>query len=109
MTCAFVLWSQQVARLCRKPLSIDGFGSYDDETQKSPIFNHIGSRGYFWFLLFQLFTVDEFDGTHHAPGSHPNKGLIIGGPGAYIPHPNHTLISYLGKLQFLEIRALASS
>ncbi|KAJ9110753.1 hypothetical protein QFC20_002794 [Naganishia adeliensis] len=75
---------------------IDGFGSYDDETQLSPIFNHIGSRGYFWFLLFQLFVCDEFDGTHHPPGSHPSKGLVIGGPGAYIPHPNHTLISYLG-------------
>lgn len=49
-------------------------------------------------MLFQLFVVDEFDGTHHAPGSHPSKGLVIGGPGAYIPHPNHTLISYLGKL-----------
>jgi hypothetical protein len=75
---------------------IDGFGSYDDETQWSPIFNHIGSRGYFWFLLFQLFVNDDFDGVHHPPGSHPNKALVIGGPGAYIPHPNHTLISYLG-------------
>ncbi|KAJ9097271.1 hypothetical protein QFC21_004940 [Naganishia friedmannii] len=76
---------------------IDGFGSYDDETQWSPIFNHIGSRGYFWFLLFQMFVNDDFDGTHHQPGSHPSKGLVIGGPGAYIPHPNHTTIAYLER------------
>ncbi|KAG8733397.1 hypothetical protein FRC11_006588 [Ceratobasidium sp. 423] len=36
---------------------IDGFGSYPDNLQLSPIFRAIGSRGYFFFLLFQCFTV----------------------------------------------------
>ncbi|QRW27563.1 adenylyl cyclase-associated protein 1 [Rhizoctonia solani] len=36
---------------------IDGFGSYPDDLQLSPIFRHIGSRGYFFYLLFQCFTV----------------------------------------------------
>jgi hypothetical protein len=26
---------------------IDGFGTYDDETQQGAVFKHIGSRGYF--------------------------------------------------------------
>lgn len=26
---------------------IDGFGTYDDETQAAAVFSHIGSRGYF--------------------------------------------------------------
>ena len=33
----------------------DGFGTYDDETQAAAVMSHIGSRGYFWFLIFQLF------------------------------------------------------
>lgn len=72
---------------------IDGFGSYDDETQRSPIFSHIGSRGYFWYLLFQLFTVDNLDLKQER---HPLKHMLIGGRGAWIPHPNHSLLSYLG-------------
>ncbi|CCO27778.1 putative protein YGR266W [Rhizoctonia solani AG-1 IB] len=38
---------------------IDGFGSYPDDLQLSPIFRTIGSRGYFFYLLFQCFTVDK--------------------------------------------------
>jgi hypothetical protein len=26
---------------------IDGFGTYDDETQAADVFSHIGARGYF--------------------------------------------------------------
>jgi hypothetical protein len=26
---------------------IDGFGTYDDETQAGAVFSHVGSRGYF--------------------------------------------------------------
>ena len=26
---------------------IDGFGTYDDETQAAAVFSHIGARGYF--------------------------------------------------------------
>ena len=50
---------------------------------RSPIFQHIGSRGYFWFLLFQLFTTDDHDGTNPVPGTHPLKNMIIGGEGPY--------------------------
>lgn len=87
---------------------IDGFGSYEDETMLSPIFRHIGSRGYFWYLLFQVFTNDEVDGTNRQPGSHPIKSMVICSPGAFIPFPNHSQISYMGPnvaLCMLDCRA----
>ncbi|TXT06137.1 hypothetical protein VHUM_03610 [Vanrija humicola] len=74
---------------------IDGFGTYDDETMRSPVFSYIGNRGYFWYLLFQLFTVDEFDGIDPFP-SHPIKSMVIGGQGPWIPFHNHSLSVYLG-------------
>lgn len=33
---------------------IDGFGTYDDETQASPVFSHIGARGYFVSDRFRM-------------------------------------------------------
>ena len=75
---------------------IDGFGTYDDETQAAEVFSFIGSRGYFWFLIFQLFVNDEVDGTNPTPGTHPVKSMIIGEPGAWIPFPSHSLLVYLG-------------
>jgi hypothetical protein len=32
---------------------IDGWGSYPEDLQTSPVFSTIGSKGYWWFLLFQ--------------------------------------------------------
>lgn len=98
----------------RRGLTItDGFGTYDDETQASPIFSHIGSRGYFWFLLFQLFTTDAFDlpstgqgqALAPAPGSHPIVSMIVGDKhGPWIPFPSHSLNVYLGpKVQMLAL------
>jgi len=75
---------------------IDGFGTYDDETQAADVFSFIGSRGYFWFLIFQLFVNDEIDGTNPTPGTHRIKSMIIGEPGAWIPFPSHSLLVYLG-------------
>lgn len=43
-----------------------------------------------------MFIVDDFDGTNLAPNTHTSKSIIIGGPGAWIPYPNHTFLSYLG-------------
>jgi len=74
---------------------IDGFGSYDDVTQASPVFSHIGSRGIFFYQLFQLFIVDEFDGTlPHIP--HSNLSIITGGPGPWVPFDNHSFLIWLG-------------
>ena len=75
---------------------IDGFGTYDDETQGSPIMSFIGHRGYFWFLIFQLFINDAVDGTDPTIGKHWVKSMIIGQPGAWIPFPSHSLLVYLG-------------
>lgn len=75
---------------------IDGFGTYDDETQAAPVFSYIGSRGYFWFLLFQLFSCDDFDGIDHAFGTAPIRSLLIGNKGAWIPYWSHHLSVYLG-------------
>ncbi|GAA5928562.1 hypothetical protein JCM10213_002503 [Rhodosporidiobolus nylandii] len=86
---------------------IDGWGSYPEDLQQSPVFSAIGAIGYQYFLLFQMFIVDEVDGTEptSAIGSphntHPSKSLIIGGEGAYIPFPNHSFLSYLGPKQYI--------
>lgn len=74
----------------------------------SPIFRHIGSRGYFWFLLFQLFTCDELDGTGQPAGQHPLKNMITGGDGPYIHSVNHSLSVSLGPkvhMYLLDCRA----
>ncbi|KIO17542.1 hypothetical protein M407DRAFT_84893, partial [Tulasnella calospora MUT 4182] len=80
---------------------IDGFGSYPDDLQTSPVFSTIGGRGYFWFLLFQLFVVDDIDGTLGQPGQHTFKSMIISGDGAYIPYPGHSMLSYLGPQVYM--------
>ena len=70
-------------------------GSYPDDLQQAPVFKHVGSRGYFWYLLFQLFIVDEVDGTDFSK-PHPVKSLILGGDGPWIPNPGHSYLTYLG-------------
>ncbi|KZV99091.1 hypothetical protein EXIGLDRAFT_712467 [Exidia glandulosa HHB12029] len=75
---------------------IDGFGSYPEELQTASIFKHIGSRGYFFFLLFQCFIVADIDGINPAPGSHLFKSTVIGGMGPYVPFPSHSVLSQLG-------------
>ncbi len=54
---------------------IDGFGTYPTNSCAHTVFNHVGARGYFFFLLFQLFINDEVDGVSET--SHPNKSIII--------------------------------
>ncbi|WVR08312.1 hypothetical protein IAU60_005365 [Kwoniella sp. DSM 27419] len=76
---------------------IDGFGTYDDETQASPVMSFVGSRGYFWFLIFQLFVSDKVDGVDPRPGTHTLRSMIVGDkPGPWIPFPSHSLLVYLG-------------
>ncbi|CAD6581578.1 MAG: hypothetical protein CYPHOPRED_001655 [Cyphobasidiales sp. Tagirdzhanova-0007] len=75
---------------------IDGFGSYPEELQTSPIFSHIGSRGVFFYQLFQLFIVDEYDGTGVSDVPHSNLSIIQGGPGPYVPFNNHSFLTWLG-------------
>ncbi|KAL8286205.1 hypothetical protein RQP46_004693 [Phenoliferia psychrophenolica] len=87
---------------------IDGFGSYPDDLMHSPVFSSIGSRGYFWYLLFQMFIVDAFDGTNLAPNTHVSKAVVFGGPGTYIPYPSRSFVSYLGprvSILLLDCRA----
>lgn len=74
---------------------IDGFGSYPDDLQTSPVFSHVGSRGIFFYHLFQLFIVNEVDGTD-ASRPHPNQSIIVGGPGPYVPFDNHSFLIWLG-------------
>ncbi|PWN50901.1 hypothetical protein IE53DRAFT_386792 [Violaceomyces palustris] len=78
---------------------IDGFGTYPDELMFAPVFNAIGSRGYFFFLLFQCFINDEVDGTSEE--THSNKSIIFGGKGEYIPFTAHSILSYLGPKQYI--------
>ncbi|KAL4399767.1 hypothetical protein ACI68E_002676 [Malassezia pachydermatis] len=84
---------------------IDGFGTYPDSLMESSLFNRIGSRGYFFYLLFQQFMNDELDGISNENTTNPNpsqfKSLIIGGPGAYIPFPAHSFLVWLGPKQHM--------
>ncbi|KAI0350240.1 hypothetical protein OH77DRAFT_1431241 [Trametes cingulata] len=80
--------------MCALPSLIDGFGSYPDDWMQSKVFCTIGSRGYFFFLLFQCFINIEVDGIDDR--HHPFKSLIIGGPGPYIPFPSHSFLTWLG-------------
>ncbi|KAI0695432.1 hypothetical protein C8T65DRAFT_744000 [Cerioporus squamosus] len=73
---------------------IDGFGSYPEDLMRSAVFNYIGSRGYFFFLLFQCFINVDVDGKDDR--RHPFKSLIIGGDGPYIPYPSHSFLTWLG-------------
>ncbi|KAH9926121.1 uncharacterized protein B0H18DRAFT_1085075 [Fomitopsis serialis] len=54
----------------------------------------IGSRGYFFFLLFQCFINVDIDGRDDR--RHPFQSLIIGADGPYIPFPSHSFLTYLG-------------
>ncbi|KAJ7273561.1 hypothetical protein B0H12DRAFT_1089992 [Mycena haematopus] len=76
---------------------IDGFGSYPDDLQMAPIFRAIGSRGYFFFLLFQCFINDDIDGVDDRPGKHLNRSIIISNSnGPYVPFPSHSFLGYMG-------------
>lgn len=77
---------------------IDGFGSYPPDLQLSPVFSAIGNRGYFWYLLFQLFIVDSTDhiDERSPTSSSIHSSLVLGGLGPYIRSRNHSLLSYLG-------------
>lgn len=79
----------------------DGFGSYPDDLQGSPVFSSIGARGIFWYLLFQTFIVDDIDGTSPTPNTHPSKSCIIGGEGPWVPFPSHSFLSYLGPRVYI--------
>ncbi|ETW85467.1 hypothetical protein HETIRDRAFT_32709 [Heterobasidion irregulare TC 32-1] len=81
--------------------SIDGFGSYPDDLQRAPVFNTIGARGYFFFLLFQCFINVDVDGLDDRPGAHYSRSLIIGGQGSYVPFPSHTFLSYIGPTAWM--------
>ncbi|KAI0086636.1 hypothetical protein BDY19DRAFT_986462 [Irpex rosettiformis] len=78
---------------------IDGFGSYPDDLMSSSVFKEIGSRGYFFFLLFQCFINLETDGVDIA--RHPFRSLIIGGRGPFIPFPSHSFLTYLGPQVYM--------
>ncbi|KAG2158423.1 uncharacterized protein EDB93DRAFT_1077236 [Suillus bovinus] len=82
-----------------KPLmyaTIDGFGSYPEELQQSPVFKHIGARGYFFYLLFQCFINPLHDNLDDRTGMHIFKSLILGAQGPYVGLPSHSFLSYLG-------------
>ncbi|WFD32997.1 hypothetical protein MSPP1_004054 [Malassezia sp. CBS 17886] len=86
---------------------IDGFGTYPDDLMRAPVFNGIGSRGVFWYLLFQQFMCDPHDGITPGLGYNVNepatpfRSLIVGGPGAYIPFPTHNLLTRFGPKQYV--------
>jgi len=75
---------------------IDGFGSYPDDLQHSPVFNAIGSRGLFFYLLFQCFINTEVDGLNDHRGAHTFQSVIIGQRGPYVPFPSHSFLTTLG-------------
>lgn len=87
---------------------IDGFGSYPDDLQSCPIFQAIGARGYFFFLLFQCFINPYYDGLSDRPGEHPFKSLVLGFQGPFVGLPSHSFLAPLGpnvQILMLDCRA----
>ncbi|KAL1680859.1 hypothetical protein EV122DRAFT_206983 [Schizophyllum commune] len=87
---------------------IDGFGSYPDDLQRAPVFQTIGARGFFYYLLFQQFINPEVDGLDDRPGAHVTRSIIFGEQGPYIPYPSHSFLSWLGpqiQILMLDCRA----
>ncbi|KAF8232307.1 hypothetical protein L208DRAFT_1272706 [Tricholoma matsutake] len=79
-----------------------------EDLQMSPVFRAIGSRGYFFFLLFQCFVNPELDGTSDGPEQHVNKSFIVGNMGPYVSFPSHSFLAYLGpqcSILLLDCRA----
>ncbi|KAI6162521.1 hypothetical protein EDD17DRAFT_1757290 [Pisolithus thermaeus] len=67
-----------------------------DDLQSCPIFQAIGARGYFFFLLFQCFINPYLDGLDDRPGRHPFKSLILGFQGPFVGLPSHSFLAPLG-------------
>ncbi|KAI0293383.1 hypothetical protein BC826DRAFT_910742 [Russula brevipes] len=83
-----------LGELVRYIHSIDGYGSYPDDLQTAPIFDAIGSRGYFFYLLFQCFINDSVDGRDDQ--SHVIRSTVIGSQGKYLPFPSHSFLTPIG-------------
>lgn len=79
---------------------IDGFGSYPDELMMAPVFNRIGTRGFFFYNLFQQFINPDIDGNKDFP-AHPNRSVIIGERGAYVPFHHQSFLTYFGPKQWM--------
>ncbi|KNZ75467.1 hypothetical protein J132_02800 [Termitomyces sp. J132] len=67
-----------------------------NDLQKSPVFQRVGIKGYFYFLLFQCFINPDFDGYSEEPGRHWCKSLIIGNQGPFVQARSHSFLAYLG-------------
>lgn len=78
---------------------IDGFGSYPDDWQNGPVFKAIGSRGYFFFLLFQCFINVDVDGTNDQ--SHTFKSLVLGNQGPFVPFLSHSFLCPFGPTSWI--------
>ncbi|KAF7295060.1 C-CAP/cofactor C-like domain-containing protein [Mycena indigotica] len=72
-----------------------------DDLQLAPIFRHIGTRGYFFFLLFQCFVNVDVDGVDDRPGKHWCQSTIIGSPGPYVGFPSHSFLAYMGPQTYI--------
>jgi len=80
---------------------IDGFGTYTDPLMKAPVFNQVGVRGYYWYMLFQLFINPDVDGTSTEKGAHPSKSMIMAEKGTYMPWRHQSFLTYLGPKQYM--------
>ncbi|KAI6150305.1 hypothetical protein BKA82DRAFT_4461602 [Pisolithus tinctorius] len=79
-----------------------------DDLQSCPIFQAIGSRGYFFFLLFQCFINPYYDGLSDRHGEHPFKSLVLGFQGPFVGLPSHSFLAPLGpnvQILMLDCRA----
>ncbi|KAJ7285690.1 hypothetical protein C8J57DRAFT_1285547 [Mycena rebaudengoi] len=75
---------------------------HPDNLQLSPVFQLIGSRGYFFFLLFQCFLNVDIDGVDDRPGKHLNRSAIIGvSHGPYVPFPSHSFLGRMGPQTYI--------
>lgn len=66
---------------------IDGYGSYEDKLNGSPMFKSLGEAGFKFYLLFQ----------HHTALLETDASWILGSPGRYIQEKSRSLFARLGQ------------
>lgn len=72
---------------------IDGFGTYNDRTMSSPIFEIIGEYAYVHYMLFQ----QNVGSPETDPKMHDSAWVTTGRPGPFIHRPAQSLYARLGK------------
>lgn len=74
---------------------IDGFGSYNTRTQRTPMFEIVGNIAFIYYCLFQLNIAP--DKSTNDPKRDDPSWIMINRNGPYMHHPARSIWAQLGK------------